>query len=498
MLVSDLLPPVHRGNRQKGRYSVDMRQSPKDQFTVWSTRLTHAACTLWLISLVLPGFMAGNELWPGWSILVFGTIAGWLGQGWAVFANIFFIVAAIVLLKKKQPLISIVLMLSFAASLPAFKGIPNISLGGDTPVQSWGWGAGIWLSSLVLLATAAAIQARWFSRNGAIVVAIALLAGFVPVGVLHFQQSAAANSQERAFYLSDGMAYTRESPCGMPLTAVDAPLLPSGAIVALDIDPALADGSKDRDRPPLSLLKLRNYQEDGFAWVTEGAPGGPDDEVKIRMAVDPDRPVLQARKTKQGAVLRLLSRPAGTVLYEQELTIKTTARGSRQYCPMPSFTRSRPFSKQRIDGYATNILRAVGQEPVLPQRAKLGEEVARILCNLGTKDKNGIKGLREWDGREVILREALDVGFCSTSYIVLPRVTESSTTGFRGLNSYAMVYDRKTLRPLAFFASSYPGPCSRKRCESKNRNEIATGVRISDVKVIVETAEGDLAAARFR
>ena len=481
-----------------------MTRLQKDQSAeIWSKRLTYAACALWLISLALPGFIAGSEVWPGWSILVFGTIAGWLGQGWAVFANIFFVVAAIVLLRKRQPLISIVLMLAFAASLPVFKGIPNISLGGDTPVQSWGWGAGIWLSSLVLLATAAATRARLFFPVSAIVVIAALLAGFVAVGRLHFQQRAAANAQERAFYLSDSMAYTHESPCGIPLTTVDAPLLPSGTIVALDIDPELVGDSKASGRPPLFLPRLLNYQENGFAWVTFREPSAQRDEVKIRVAASLDRPVLQARKTERGAVLQLLSRPSGVVLYEQELRIKTTdtrttVKGIKRYCPTPGFTASRPFTKQQIPGYVTNLLRALGQEPMLPQRAKLDEEVARIPCNLGTEDKDGIKGLRDWDGREVVLEAVPDVGFCSASYIVVPYVTESSTTGFRGLSSYARVYDRKTLRPLAFFSSSYPGPCSRKLCESKKRSEIATGVRISDVKAIVETAEGDLAAARSR
>jgi hypothetical protein len=156
------------------------------------------------------------------------------------------------------------------------------------------------------------------------------------------------------------------------------------------------------------------------------------------------------------------------------------------------------FAKRR-DGYDTNLWRALGleQKPAAPRLATLTEETARIPCSLGAQDKDGV---RLWDGREVRVdvtrSQSKGAGFCSASYIVLPYVIEYSAAGFKVRDSGGAVYDRATLRPLAQFAGNHvPGQCAQK-CDRAPRDELATGVRISDAEITIATAEGPLAAAQ--
>lgn len=456
--------------------------------------LTYAACAIWLVSLALPGFMVDSraEAWFGGAILLFGLLFGWAVHGWAAYANIFFVVAAFALLSGRRPRGSVITMLAFGATLPLFKGvIRDEGSGAILPVASWGWGAVLWIFSLVLLAAAAASRAQLLTLTGTRVVLGLLLVGLVSIGGIRFTQRSAANSQERNLYLSSGMAFTRASMCGVPLATINAPLLPRDAIVSLEVDPELA--SPSGGKPYLWLPRLLNYQEGNFAWITFHDPTISSSEVKVRVATSSDRPVLQARRSEQGAVLRLLSRPSGSVLYEQELRVSSTVAGRRLYCPLStqSGVTGLPF------GYDTNLLRAVGQEPQPPQRETLVEEVARVPCSLGADDKDGIKGLREWDGRQAILQpESVRsrIGFCSDSYIVLTYISEYSATSVTDLSPVAQVFDRKTLRPLATFNDRRP--CPKAQCPEAPR-ELATGARISDAEVVIETTGGSLTAKRW-
>ncbi|NHZ94802.1 hypothetical protein [Massilia sp. CCM 8734] len=473
-----------------------MTELTEQSSDLYSEQLTYAACGLWLLSLALPGFMVETRAEPlfGGTILQFGLLYGWAVGGWSAYANIFFLVAAAALFSGRQPRGSVFAMLALAATLPLFKGVIPIRdgiSGTILPVVSWGWGALFWIFSLILLAAAAATRAQRLSRPGAKVVLGLLLASLVVMAGFHLNQRSAANSQERSLYLSWGMAFTRVPPCGLPLTSVDAPFLPGDAIVALDIDPDLVNPASGM--PYLWLPKLPNYQESDSAWITFGDPVVSSSEVMVRVAVSADRPVLQARKTEQGAVLRLLSRPSGSVLYEQELKITFTLGGRPLYCPM---------STQNLTGlrtgYDTNILRAVGHDQAIaPRRETLVEEAARTPCSLSVEDKDGMKGLRDWDGREVILQpESVRTrpGFCSDTYIVLTYVSDHSGGGMTDLSPVAQVFDRKTLRPLAAFNDGRP--CPGARCDEVPR-ETARGVRVSDTQIIVETTSGDLVAKRL-
>lgn len=460
---------------------------------VLAKRLTYAACSCWIASLALPGFMVESSAssWSGVVILAFGLLFGWMVNGWAAYANIFFVVAAIALLADRQPRGSVLAMLVLGATLPLFQGVIRDEGSGTVlPVVSWGWGAVIWMCSLVLLAAAAAVRRQQLSSSGAIAVVGLLLIGIAAIGSLLFYQRSAMNSQERALYLSTGMAFTRASPCGIPLVAVDSPLLPPDAIVTLDVDPELV--SPKGSRPSLWLPQIRNYQVGDYAWVTLHDPVISNVEVRIRVSASPNRPVLQARKSDRGAILRLLSGPSGQVLYQQELKVTSTVAGNPSYCPM-----STQFGFRGLEsGYDTVLLQALGQESTTPKHEKLIGEIARNRCSLSEDDNDEVKGLREWDGRKVILEpESIRsrVGFCSESYIVLTYISEYSATGISDLSPVAQVFDRKTLRPLAVFNDGRQ--CPRARCPEAPR-EIVSGARISDKEVIVETTAGDLIAKR--
>ncbi|MFB9242403.1 hypothetical protein IV454_16170 [Massilia antarctica] len=471
-----------------------MIQLTEQSSDIFSKRLTYAACALWLVSLALPGFMVDSRAEPlfGGMILLLGPLFGWAVGGWAVYANIFFLVAAVALFLGRRPRGSVLTMLALAATLPLFEGvIRDEGSGTILPVVGWGWGAVLWIFSLIVLTTAAATRTQLLSLLGASVVLGLLLVSLVATAGFHLNQRSAANSQERSLYLSGGMAFTRVPPCDLPLTSVDAPLLPSNAIVALDVDPELVNAAGST--PYLWLPKLPNYQNSDSAWVTFSDPVVSSGEVMVRVAISPDRPVLQARKTQQGAVLRLLSRPSGPVLYEQKLKVTSTLGGTRLYCPMST----RSFTGLRV-GYDTNVLRAVGQEEYgAPRREKLVEEDARIPCNLSAEDKDGTEGLRDWDGRQVILQpESVRSrpGFCSDTYIVLTYISDHSAGGLKDLSPIAQVFDRKTLRPLAAFNDRRV--CPTVHCEEAPR-VTARGVRVSDAQIIIETTSGDLVATRL-
>lgn len=448
------------------------------------------SCIAWLISLALPGFIIYSraEAWYGGEILLFGLIFGWLVHGWAAYANIAFFYVAVKLLSGQRPYRSVLALLGLVATLPFFKGvIEDEGSGAALPVVSWGWGAVVWIYSLALLAMASAIQARLLSLREARRLLGLLSVGLVAIVGLHFYQRSHANTQEQDLYLSSGTAFTLASPCGVPLTTVSGPLLPPDAIVTLDISPDLLKPSTGV--PYLQLPTLPNYQDTEFAWATFNDPIVSGVKVRVRTPARPDRPILQIRKSKEGAVLRLLGSRSGPVLYEQTLKI-TSANGARQYCPMST---NFGISGLRV-GYDTMLLQALGKKPnpTPPSREKLSEEVARLSCDLGANDKGGMKGLRDWDGREVILQPEFlrsKRGFCSDSYIVLVYISEDSA----GPIPAAQVFDRKTLRPLATFNSRRT--CPKEGCQEAPR-EFATGARISDLELVVETTDGDLIAKR--
>ncbi|MDR2186678.1 MAG: exosortase/archaeosortase family protein [Azonexus sp.] len=540
--MSEIKPVRHsqtadaEADRQKQLKYADQQERLK--WLLW-----WAALACWFVSLGLPGFFVeGAGVYSGLEILLLGLRFGWLVNGWAVYANVFFpvLLVSAAMRRKRIPLalvvVSIVLMLLLAASLPLFAGVP-VSTGGWNilghkiiPVSSWGWGAVVWLTALLLAVAAVGLEERWL-RGGFVIGGLLGLVGiYIAVVVFHEQQWSTANSQERELYLESGMAFTVIPLCGAELTWPEGPLVATGEIPELDIDPAL----QAKEPPYLELPDLEHYQSNGFEWIWNG--GGQfynDHFIKVRSpASQPPRYTLQAKPVgHSGAVVRLIENATGQVLYEQKLNRQPQRVGQDyfidQYCPNEMTYNNNFYADPR--NYTKAVLRVLGQtgEPIAATDAQrqLREETAQQPCDMGTEDIDGIKGLRTWDGRQAILEvlqeqdmiyvredkrnevrdetnEALRQrkGFCSDNYIVLA-INRGKPSSERYVHRGEInIFDRHTLRPLRSFrskecrsesgypANNHDGPSD---CPDIS-NEIITGIRISNDYPVIETTQGDI------
>jgi hypothetical protein len=457
-----------------------------DQRTVtWTKWLACVSVTLWLIALALPGFIVNTqkEAWFGWAILPTGLAFAWMVNGWAVYANIPFLIAATRLLSGRQARTAALSMAGLVATLPLFEGVlVDNFYQQPSPVVSWGWGACLWLAAVTLMALASALRSAIVNLPAAILI---LLAGAVGFGFLvnyRLSQYSQANDQERLLYLPPTMAFTRASLCGVPLTVVAAPALPPETIVSLE------RGTSQGSRPSLWIPSLRHYQDEHSAWTTLADSRFSNVQVKVRMPKRPDRPVLRAQETEHGAILQLLASPAGPALYEQRLKFQPVVPGGEaRYCPMST----KPDATRLHIGYDTHLSRALGQSLMLAPHKRLRDEVASVACSLGTNDLEGIRGLRSWDGRQVVLEpESMRsyAGFCSSSYIVLTDLRNSPVTGAPA-SPTVHVFDRSTLRPLALFNDK--GACVQQTCDATLRDGVISAL-VTDTHVMLEMRSDDL------
>lgn len=449
--------------------------------------LTRTSVLVWLISLGLPGFSISSktETFYGALILLLGLLFGWMALGLAAYANLFFFKVVSTLNNGKQPKASVIFMLIFAATLPFFPG-PIISEGSGAavPVTSWGWGAVLWVVSLVFLAIAAAIQNQWMSVTFAKYCVIAVFGGVLSIVAIRGYQLSVATEQDREAYLTNDMAFTVAPLCEVSLNWPERLLLSPEEVIVKDIDPALKPVKGDK--PYLNLPTLPNYSEKGFDWITyqSNCYGC---LIKVRYPQRVNHPILQAKATEEGAIIRLLDKDASTVLYEQRLLKKIW--GKRPvYCPRPSGYTEK--------GYDTAILRAIGHEKTeLPDKPMLETEKTESRCDMGKANIDGIDGLREWDGRHVMLfSESFrsSPSFCSERYLIKVKVEMCEPVEENRLHAYLMVYDRKTVRPLARFFT-------RKVCPKSTEipNNMVKGIQISQDQLTVETTLGKVTTERF-
>ena len=425
---------------------------------------------------------------PGWGVLLFGLLFGWMMVmgGWAVYANVLFFVVLATAKASKPAIWPIILMLLLAATFPLFSEVPGDN--GSAPVMAWGWGAAVWLTALLLAAAAPAVQQRWLTIRQ-----VGLgLAGFWCLAIaLHAYQWIKSSAFEREMYLSGGKAFAVAPLCGIPLAWPEDALVAPDQVPVLDIAPAL----NPPGRSPIRHLKLERYQSGEFAWLTYGDGDSRHNDpivLKVRQPAQPRDFTLQVRSTEDGAVIRLLKNATGEILYEQYLReISPESRfASSDYCPLAR--------EGWITKYQHAMLRALGQsaKPMVPASyPELKPEIAREPCDLGPQGIDGIKELQAWDGRQVILepgRLRTQRGFCSESYIALASVGAPSDAP-DALQGEMAVFDRQTLQPLAKFSN-------RKSCGSscaKISGDILTGVRIDNFSATVETAQGEAQAERI-
>lgn len=458
--------------------------------------LARAAVVIWFISLLLPAFIAETRTEPAYGglVLLMGLLFGWAVFGWAAYANLLFPYVVIRLFQRKATPIATPVMLALALTTFFFQGVlRDEGTGIVLPVASWGWGAVLWGFSLLLAGVAVGILLRWYGNRGALRIVTALGIGILAVGATHMLQRGLANTQEREIYLPLGMAFATAAFCGKDFVWPEKPQVPRDETVALDIEDAL----KAPRSPYLSLPQLMNAQDGEYQWRTYRDFGLSSSSVKVRSLAKSARYSLQARRVADGAVIRILDSASNENVYEQPLRSRLVRRlqNHYEYCP---------FSTQQWEGlrkgYDTAILRALNQEPTKDRGTDiLHPEAARIPCNLGYADIGGVKGLRAWDGREVILEPPSMLsraGFCSERYIGLVYVSMRGESAQDDLIPVVTLYDRNTLRPLGAFSDRRSCP-TRKRCAAVP-NSMIKGFRVdSNETVIVETTSGELKATRF-
>ncbi len=443
---------------------------------------------VWLISLCLPGFSitSKTDTYYGALILVLGLLFGWMALGLAAYANLFFLQVLSTLNNGKQPKASVIFMLIFAATLPFFPGpIVSEASGATIPVTSWGWGAVLWVVSLAFMAIAAAIKNQWMSVKFAKYCVIVVFGCVLSIVAIRDFQLSVASEQDRETYLTNDMAFTVAPLCEVSLNWPEKPLLSPDEVIVTDIDPALKPVNEDK--PYLNLPQLPNYSERGFDWITyKGDCNGC--LIKVRYPQSANHPILQAKATQEGAIIRLLDKDASTVLYEQRLQTKIWHKRP-VYCPRPSGYTEK--------GYDTAILKAIGHEKTkLSDKPMLETEKTEFRCDMGKANIDGIDGLREWDGRHVILA---DMGnhshpsFCSEHYIIQANVEMCEPVGEKNMRAYLAAYDRKTFRPLARFSSAEV--CSK---STEIPSDTIKSIQISQDQSTVETTLGKVTTKRIR
>ncbi|MBI5784218.1 MAG: hypothetical protein HZA64_02065 [Rhodocyclales bacterium] len=459
-------------------------------------KLVRAAWALWLLSLLLPGFVSvGDGVAYGFMILWAGILFGWAVMGWAAYANIFFYRLARRLQSGRPADMSGVLMLALAATLPMFQGvIQNEGSMAASPVASWGWGVILWLISLGFLACAAAIRMAperrklWLSLLG---VGVSLAA--VPAAIVHDIQWRKANVQEREAYLSLGLAFTVQPLCGIDINWPQQPLIDPSEVVAIEVAPDLIDPPKGL--PRLWMPSFLAYQEGEFDWRVYSDPVDVTNWSRIRVRTPAVRHRYAISATGNtnvdGAVIQLLDRNANNkVLYEQRLRYVFDDKGQRHFCPFQT------YKDWMSVGYDTALLYAIGQSKQRQDTFVFGNAVLDVPCEVGPPTKSGNwMNLRRWDDRDIVVTEADPsiAGLCSANYAAMVYAWNvRPTTGENQLNTVVHLFERSTLKPIALFNNPRPNPPGSNRLPVDS----IKSVEIQGDSVTVKTVIGDARATR--
>lgn len=471
-----------------------------------SRTLAKTAIGLWLVSLALPGFSVenGGEPLYGIFILFSGITLGWGVNGWAAYANIFFVITAFKLLRKPDsiPIGFTIAMAALAATIPMFNGpIQSEATMATVPVVSWGWGAILWLLSIGVLATATACRAKLLPEST--VKTVPFLLGFmlIAVGGYRFHQWGDASDQDREMYLPKSMAFSVADFCRVPLVWPTGPVVQSGEVIALDIDgPLRWDVTPYM---PIKLPELVRYERFGYDW--DKYPLADIPSMTVRSTPEPKKTLLQVKTTPDGGVIKIVNRDTRAVLYEQPLRLVVAKDGRKRVCPLSGSDQWSGLSRGHYDALRVAlgpIIKSSSSTASLqklidrPPQTKLLSEDAKPCGSKGQYfDSNNTE--QDLDGRHVVLRG--DVRklspLCSSSYVGLVFVRSGPVGSPDRLNADVYLYDRKTLRPLASF-NDRSGCLVAGACSGTVPPENIVGLQIEDGKATVNTVEGVAAAMR--
>ena len=467
--------------------------------------LAWCAFLVWALSLALPGFSAamGTVTFYGIEILAFGILFGWAVGGWSAYANILFLAIAYMLLERRVnvavgwPTIMIVL----AMTLPLFDG-PILSSATMTPsaVTSWGWGAIVWLMSLLLLAAATCWRPSWTPLRVLVGIGVSVFAVLCGTAIVRLSQASQANEQEREYFLPRTMALTSAPLCGLPFSWPRGPVVSPDDVITLEIDPRLVPRITEG---AIRIPKLRRYVQNGFKWEVHPSPSPFIPKMQVGTPATSTNVVLEVRESSDGAVIRLSNRVSNIVLYEQSLRFRQTLNGA-ETCPLPG----QDNGNGPIRGYYLALQRALGSGTFAqnssnhqtrtehkPETARLTAEVA-TRCSATTELLGGKGGEQTIDGRRVIFpADARSfLGLCSENYVGLVFLRARSNEDQSDMNADVYVFDRKTLRPLAEFKDR--SGCAATRCDGRVSASSIEYLRISNDAVFVQTIGGLVAARR--
>jgi hypothetical protein len=149
--------------------------------------------------------MVGGDAKPrsetGAEVLMMGLLFGWLSLGgWAAYANILFGIGVVKLLRNgpRKSTVAPLLALALAATgVLVFKGHARDEGGGYSPLVAWGWGAVLWVLSLVVLTAAAAVRGMNLRLRGVTCIVGPGLALALLVGAIGTSQRHSANTEDR-------------------------------------------------------------------------------------------------------------------------------------------------------------------------------------------------------------------------------------------------------------------------------------------------------------
>lgn len=474
--------------------------------------LVITAVIAWVFSLMLPGFWLHGRESPvsGFEILFLGTLFGWLG-GPAAYANIVFFYVVRKAYSGKSAPYAVVIMLGLMATVAAFNGMPQNEGGGNAPLQSWGWGAIIWASSLIV-AVAASVAAAVSSSGSTLGrVLVVVLVGSIPIAVtivagIRSSQWEIANEQDRAVFLPPLSAFTVAELCRAPFVDVPSPIIPQGELIAIHIDQAL----KSREGAPYfpELPNLGGVVTEGELTyvVYDKVPGWAGAVVRAQVSAKPARYLLRAENVEGGAMMRILNTETREVLYEQPLALRREGDrhgGLMAYCP---------------DFYVSPSSGAIGVRQVLEKLVTPSApvpapavivipETSNLQCDTssprwGAHGRNWV----EWDGRMIDLNTSAYLdrpGFCSSNYAALVQVRLADIAGAaRVFHGEVLLFDRASLRPIGLLETD---PLDKTRLGKLARSDnsrwseyiappgFVTGFTVTDAdSATLHTSSGDV------
>ncbi len=179
---------------------------------------------LWLISLKMIGFLAGQQF-MGTDILLVGLLFGWITpEFWTVYSNIFYIFAVFILLVGEKAKYSVAIMVLLAPMLCInFLLEIQIPSGDDLyyPIISWGWGAFLLLVAQSLIVISSLLIHKAISVKSSFILIALLIFSILCVGGFGVYQRNIANEWEKENYFPTyQVAFTKETLSRLPYKAL--------------------------------------------------------------------------------------------------------------------------------------------------------------------------------------------------------------------------------------------------------------------------------------